>query len=160
MTPVFHDANPSEPFIHMLKYFEYGLYFKEIYECSKTQQCHWYCRFNLLSPIGTAKSISTVSLILWSQAHWCLWHRGRGVKPLGVFDTGESSSLVSLKPGVKLLGVFDTGESSSLVSGTGESSFLVSLTLQSLTHWGVFMTWRSQSCFLSWPLIAFKGIIT
>ena len=66
-----------------------------------------------------------------SQAHWCLWHRGRGVKPLGVFDTGESSSLVSLTPGVKLLGVFDTGESSSLVSGTGESSSLVSGTEES-----------------------------
>ena len=56
--------------------------------------------------------------------------RQRGVKLLNVIDTEDSWS----SSGVKLLSIIDTAE------------FL--------------MTLQGHSCYLSWPLAAFKGIIT
>ena len=119
---------------------------------------------------GENHANSTMSLTPWSYFYTVFLSqplKSFNIKLCSIIDTEESDSTGSLTVlnqtlryhwhrGVRLQRVLDSTE----------SSFAVSLTPRSQTQQGPWQYWiklcgavGSQSCFLSWPLVAFKGIV-
>ena len=137
----FHDVNPFESLIHMLKYFRIGFNFAEVFPCAKhlAQLIPGHCRVKLTRVIDTTESNLAVSLTLQSQAYKCHWHCR--VKLSRAIYTVESSLQVSLtlqSQAYKCHWHYRVKLSSVRVKltsfiDTAESSLQVSLTLQSQT---------------------------
>ena len=124
----FHDVNPFESLIHMLKYFLIGFNFAEVFPCAKhlAQLIPGHCRVKLTRVIDTTESNLAVSLTLQSQNYKCHWHYR--VKLRNVVDTQSQTYKCHWHFRVKLTSVIDTTE----------SNLAVSLTLQSQAykcHW-------------------------
>ena len=82
-----HDSNPSGPLIKMLKFFELGLNFAEIFKFKK----------KVCGVHPTAGSSSRVCIILRGQVIKVL-KKLRGVKLRGVHHTTKSDSAVCITP--------------------------------------------------------------